>query len=199
MSRKNYFIFLGILSLMTIFPMERPFSYTVDTTQTVAWTFPLEIGAWKGQDAVLDESTYEILETRNVLSRIYENQQGKKIHLLIVSSDKDRRVAHPPEVCFISSNYSILDQEDVAFSHGKNKIGIRSFLAKDERNARPDEKVFYVYKVGKLFTTNYYAQQAIFAWNQITRREGLIQLIRLSGQPDCPFQEFFSSVLQYLS
>jgi hypothetical protein len=64
-----------------------------------------------GKDVPVDEKTYEILETRNVLSRIYENPKGEQIHLLLVGSRKDRRVAHPPEVCYLSYNFIIVDDE----------------------------------------------------------------------------------------
>ena len=199
MNQARYFIFLLAICLAGIFPMEKPFSFTVDPTQTVANTFPAQMGEWKGKDVLLDEQTFEILETRNVLSRIYENSKGEHIHLLIVTSNKDRRVAHPPEVCYISSNFTLLNQENHTFRFGHQMINLKSFIARDQKKDLPDEKVFYVYKVGNLFTASYYAQQLIFAWNRLMKKESEIQLIRIAGQPNSPFQNFFSEVLQRLS
>ena len=199
MNRVNYIIFLASIGLLALVPMEKPFSYEVDATQTLAKTFPYQLGDWKGKDIRLDERTYEILETRNVLSRMYENPKGENIHLMIVASAKDRRVAHPPEVCFISSDFSLLNQETHTFNIGSEAINLKSFVAKDKKNQLPDEKVFYVYKVGKLFTTNYYVQQLIFAWNRLMGKESEIQLIRLPAKPDSPFQNLFVEVLQSLS
>lgn len=199
MKQTHYIIFLLTIGLPAIFPMEKPFSYQVDQVQTVSKTFPLQMGEWKGKDVSLDDQTYEILETKNVLSRVYENPKGENIHLLIVTSSKDRRVAHPPEVCFISSHFTLLDQEKHTFRFNSEPVELKSFLARDLKSEIPDEKVFYVYKVGKLFTTNYYAQQLIFAWNRLLKKESEIQLIRLTGKPDSPFHDFFVEVLQSLA
>ena len=101
-------IFLGGLNL---FPLTPPVAFHLDESKSPFFeTFPAEIGEWRGEDAPVDERTYEILETRNVLSRNYKNPDGGVVHLLMVGSFKDRRVAHPPEVCYMSSNFVIVDE-----------------------------------------------------------------------------------------
>ncbi len=180
--------------------MAPPFSEKpVDLERTVFNKVPLEMGDWKGHDLALDEKTYEILETRNVLSRIYQNSKNESVHLMIVASHKDRRVAHPPEVCYLSSHYSILNSAKEVFNFNGQEITFKRFIAQDTRNQAHQENVMYVYKVGKLFTANYFAQQLLFAWNRATRQETEIQLIRLAGDADAPFQIFLQQFLPFLS
>ena len=200
MKKSNYFLFLGILSLAAIFPIASPFSEKgVDLEHTIFNRVPVQMGEWMGHDLALDEKTYEILETRNVLSRIYQNSRNESVHLMIVASHKDRRVAHPPEVCYLSSHYSILNSGKEIFQWNGQTVRFNRFVAQDTKNKAHQENVMYVYKVGKLFTDNYFSQQLLFSWNRATRQETEVQLIRLDGEKSAPFQIFLESLLPYLA
>ena len=199
MNRRNYFVLMILLAVLAFFPLAMPFSSSMDSSQQIVRAIPNQIGAWKGEDVPLDERTYAILETRNVLSRRYENSRGESVHLLIVSSNKDRRVAHPPEVCYLSSNFSIVDEKLEDFSLEGTTIRVKRFAAQDQKNPSHEEKVLYVYKVGKRYTPNYFTQQLLFARDLVTRRESQILLIRLSGLEGTAFKEFLPQVLAYLS
>lgn len=199
MKRRPYLLLLTLLAGLAFFPLAAPFSSSMDSSQSIIQTIPKEIGSWKGQDIPLDERTYAILETRNVLSRRYKNPRGESIHLLIISSHKDRRVAHPPEVCYLTSNFVIVDERLENFPFRGTTIDVKRFAAQDKKNPSREEKVLYVYKVGKQYTSNYFAQQLLFTWDRATRRESQILLIRLSGLEDTAFREFLPQVLAYLS
>ena len=198
MKTSSYCLFLSLLAVLALFPLAAPFSSSIDSNQQIVQTVPREIGSWKGQDIPLDERTYEILETRNVLSRQYVSPRGEKVELLIVSSNKDRRVAHPPEVCYITSNFSIVDERIEKFTFGNTSINLKRFTAQD-KNSLNREKVMYVYKVGNRYTANYFAQQLLFAWDLATRRESQILLIRLSGSEENTFKAFLPQLLIQLS
>ncbi len=202
MSKANiaYGVVLGLLALLIAFPLALPTSFKMDETQDPLFQkIPTDIGAWKGSDVELDERTYEILETRNVLSRLYETAEGKKVHLLLVGSHRDRRVAHPPEVCYISSNYSIVDggERNIQLSQ-RPPLSVKEFLAKSEKRDRLSEHVLYVYKVGDRFTTNYYAQQLFFAWDRLTQKKSQVLLIRLAGSDQSVFDGFLDQILPSL-
>ena len=199
MNRRSYLIFLTSLGFLALFPLAPPFSSSMmDSSHEIIRTIPREIGSWRGRDLPVDERTYQILETRNVLSRQYENSGRESVQLLIVSSDKDRRVAHPPEVCYLTSNFAILDERVESFPWRKGFINLKRFVAQDPRNPSIQEKVLYVYKVGNRYTSNYFAQQFFFAWDRATRRESKIILIRLSGWEEAALNEFLPQVLAYL-
>jgi len=196
----SYLIVLAVLGGLSLFPLALPSSFSIDTGLDPRFTsIPLQIGDWVGKDEKLDERTYEILETRNVLARIYENQGKGRVELLLVGSNKDRRVAHPPEVCYTSSHYEVVDSKQTSIKVSGRKIPVIEFVAKDQRNLDHREYVLYVYKVGARFTTNYYAQQLKFAWDRLTRQEPEVLLIRLSATTNQVFQEFLSQILPHLS
>lgn len=177
---KAYLFALASCALLAAFPLSMPTAFHIDESRSPLFeTFPMDLGSWKGTDDVVDERTYEILETRNVLSRTYEKPDGKKINLLIVGSFKDRRVAHPPEVCYLSSNFIIVDEKDDSVEAG-GPVSVKTFLAKNERNPDHQEKVVYLYKIGDRFTTSYYTQQLQFALDRLAKRESQVLLIRLS-------------------
>ena len=197
---KPYGVTLILLAGLSFFPLAIPTSFKMDESKSdVFLKFPSEIAGWKGTEVPVDERTYEILETRNVLSRVYENPKGEKVHLLLVGSHKDRRVAHPPEVCYLSSNYNIADETEGIFTSGTQQIQVKQFLAKSERNPEDREKVAYVYKIGDRYTTNYYAQQLQFAMDQLTRKKSQVLLIRLAGSNQSAMQELFSRIIPLLS
>ena len=197
---KGYLIVLAVLGALSFFPLATPSFFSVDQTiDPRLKAIPFQIGDWVGQDVALDERTYEILETRNVLSRLYENSKKETVHLLLVGSEKDRRVAHPPEVCYTSSHYDIVRSKETSIEVSGTQIPVKEFVAEDQRNPQHEEQVLSVYKVGKLYTTNYYAQQLQFAWDNLTRQESEILLIRLSGMNAEPFQEFLAQILSHLS
>ncbi len=148
--------FLAVLGLLCFFRLSLPSSLTVtDELSPFFQTFPMQIGKWEGEIIAPDERDLEILETRNVLSRNYKNDQGDALHLFLVSSKKDRRVAHPPEVCYISSNFNVMNAQEAQVG----EVPVKTFTAVLERNADDRQEVLYLYKIGTRYTTNYYAQQ----------------------------------------
>ena len=179
---RPFLIVAAAVGILSFFPLARPSSFHIREAKSPLFeSFPEEIGEWKGSDSLVDERTFEILETRNVLSRTYENKAGQRIDLLLVASRKDRRVAHPPEVCYLSSNYQIVqERESLLEDHGL-QIPIKEFIAKHERLPEDVQSVLYLYKIGENLTTNYYAQQLRFAWDRLARKTSEVYLIRLAG------------------
>jgi len=196
---KGVVLLLAVLGGLSFFPLDRPTSFSIDGTRDPRYdAIPATLGAWTGKETELDERTYEILETRNVLSRVYENSDGERIDLLVVGSNRDRRVAHPPEVCYLSSHYSISKTNDATLQVGTSSIPTKNFTAEDERN--PDSKlsVLYFYKIGDRFTGNYYAQQLQFVWDRLRQQESEILLIRLSSSNPDHFRPFLTEILSFL-
>ena len=120
---------------------------------------------------------YEILETRNLISRRYVNPLGEKMFLFIIYSETNRSVFHPPEVCIIGSGGKIVDKKSEQVDAGKykflaNKLYVGKGKAKD--------LVLYCYKAGNLYTDNFYLQQVYFAVHQLFRRHVRGATIRTS-------------------
>lgn len=196
---KIFWVVMLTLGALAFFRLAMPASFRIDETRNPFFEkFPLTLGDWKGEESEVDQRTYEILETRNVLSRSYQNSKGERVHLLLVSSQKDRRVAHPPEVCFTGANFVITDEKDRTLGWRGQKIPAREFVAKNERDAQEVQTVLYFYKVGKTYTSNYYKQQLSFAMDRAANRSSDVFLIRLSGASDRSFPEFFAALMPLL-
>lgn len=198
--RKSYAAVLLFLGVLAFFRLTPPSMSSIHAPMSpFLKSFPQQIGNWAGKELVPDERTLEILETRNVLSREYTEPSGARINLLLVSSDKDRRVAHPPEVCYLGSNFNIVeDQETLLTGTPAGDLKVKEFHAFYERNPDQQEEVLYLYKVGNRFTTNYYAQQLQFAFDRFSRKETQVMLIRLSGSTREDVRRFLSDLLPHL-
>ncbi len=139
--------------------------------------FPLTIGGWRGRDLDVQDNVYKILETENVLSREYVNDEGDTITLLIVYSETNRSVFHPPEVCLMGGGIEITDKEVIALPYKGNDITVNKlYLAKDSFHML----ALYCYKAGKLNTANFYLQQLYFSLGQLSRKPVKGATIRVS-------------------
>ena len=201
---KPYILVILLLLLLAFLRIAPPSSMTIkDEMSPFFKTFPLQIGDWKGTDTPPDEKTLEILETRNVLSREYVDSQDHKIDLLLVSSQKDRRVAHPPEVCYLGSNFNIVEERETPIAIGdpskNDSVMVKEFKAINERSPQNQQEVLYLYRVGSRFTTNYYAQQLQFAVDKLTRDNSEVLLIRLAGNDREAVRNFLQDLLPVLN
>lgn len=187
-----------LLGLIALLPIAKPSSFDIKSEKGDVYTeFPLNLDGWRGEDTPVDDNTYEILETKNVLSRVYTDPGGERVYLLLVSSKEDRRVAHPPEVCYLSSNFEILDQETYKMeAQDLGKIPVNVFVARPERRPEERQYVLYVYKVGGRYTTNYYSQQLRFALDRFSGGKSQVHLIRLAGRSKEALERFLPKVLE---
>lgn len=130
-------------------------------------TFPITVGEWKGRDLPITEKEYDILETRNLISREYTNPSGGRLYLLIIYSETNRSVFHPPEVCMIGGGLTITDKQIEKFDVGDKVFTTNKLFA--EKGAFK-EIILNSYKAGRIYTSNFYFQQAYLAFHQILGR-----------------------------
>lgn len=197
---KSYWILTGSAVLLTFFALEAPTSFRIDEVRANSLAgLPKNLGDWSGEDTRLEEKVYEILETRNVLSRTYQNPQGEEVHLLIVGSHHDRRVAHPPEVCYLGSHFEIVRESSRELHLGERTLPVKTFVAKNKREPNASHHVLYLYKVGDRWTTNYYEQQLKFAFDRLRQKRSQVLLIRLVGVNPNLFPDLLSQVVSQLN
>jgi len=139
--------------------------------------FPKVIDGWVGTDLPITEKEYDILETRNLISREYINSSGEKLYLFVIYSETNRSVFHPPEVCLMGSGVTMVDkkieiEKADKCSFSTNKLSI-------EKNGHK-EIMFYSYKAGNIYTSNFYLQQAYLALQQIFGKQIPGATIRVS-------------------
>ena len=193
--------FIGIMILLVIVGGLSSILYCRqfrDSDQIKVSALPIQINEWKGEDLPVDERTYAILETRNLVTRRYTNPSEEDVYLYIVVSEINRKVAHPPEVCYTGDGVEIVEKDQVQFSVPglKGPLSVNSFVS---RKDRAESLVFYWFKAGDKFTTNYIIQQAKVVWNQIIGKKSTAALIRLSVAIDNGDKEKAQNTLQEFS
>jgi len=141
-------------------------------------SFPLVVDGWEGRDISLDESVYEILETRDVFIRRYKDKAGDEVELAVVYSGHDRQAFHPPEICYIGAGAQIINQGREVVSLGK--VGNLNVNRLDMDYKHNRIKAWYWFLVGDRFVGNYYKQQLYFVWDALRGRKLQGALIRVS-------------------
>jgi EpsI family protein len=173
----GYIAVIVLLSITSVFSIGLFHRQRVDHDILDVRSFPYSFGEWRGEELEITEDEYRILETRNLISREYINNAGKKMYLFIVYSETNRSVFHPPEVCYIGSGVNITDKapENIEIN-GRAFTANKLYTEKDSYN----NLALYLYKAGNLYTDNYVLQQAAFAFNQLLARRRGGATIRVS-------------------
>lgn len=151
--------------------------YFQKDTVTIS-SFPMRIEEWIAEDLPLTDEEYAILETKNVLVRKYTHPQGGEIFLFIVYSQNNRKVSHPPEVCYTGSGVSVLimNKEQVALSTAPPLA--TNFLLLEHGPVK--QIAHYWFKVGDTYTSSYWKQQVLIAFKTLLGKPASSALIRVS-------------------
>lgn len=149
--------------------------------------FPNEIAGWTAKEIPISDGDYAILETRNAFVRRYTNPAGQFVDLFIIYSQNNRKVSHPPEICYTGSGATILSSVTQMIPLQVPAMTIRANkLTVEQRNNQ--QFMYYWFKVGDTFTSNYWQQQMLIALKTVTGKPASSALIRLSSDinPDYP-------------
>jgi len=190
------FILSGVISWSTFLK-----DYSQQDTVSIH-EFPMQIGPWSAEELVITEREYEVLETRNAFTRKYTTPDGKEVYLFIVYSQTNRKVSHPPEICYSGGGATILSNvhRDIpGVNVPANKVTVEM--------AKFQQLMYYFFKVGDTFTSNYWKQQFLVAMNSLLGRDDGQALVRLSAnikpgaadQTAQNIEEFVSTILPYLN
>jgi EpsI family protein len=176
MTRRNYITIILLLLITAFFSWKFYFSDYRQPQAFDIYTFPKQIGPWKSQELpILDKS---VIGSNSVLSRRYE-AFGKHVDLYIVYSQNNPKAIRPPEISYTNVNFSILDK-------GKKSIKISALnydfkinwllLDKDQGQ----EIVYFWFKGGGIFTSSYWKQQFLIAFNNIAGQKTGSALVQIS-------------------
>ncbi len=149
---------------------------SIDVTQ-----FPKVIGTWEGVDLPISKDDLAILETNNVFVRRYTNSVDKsQVFLYIVYSRHNRKVSHPPEICYTGNGMTVNEKV-----HDPVRIDYKNLTIDTNRlhltKGDFDHLSYYWFKIGDQFTSNYWKQQALIALNTILGKNSSSALIRVSA------------------
>ena len=179
---KKYISFLFILAVLFvsgIVSWKLYFkTYTQEDTVNIH-IFPKTIGEWQAEELTISEDEYELLETKNAFARRYKTPLGKEVELFVVYSQNNRKVSHPPEVCYAGGGLMVIGKtvEPIPLQENNEVVeAIRLFL----EYGNFQQISYYWYKVGNQFIASYWKQQLQLAVKSLMGESASGALIRVS-------------------
>ena len=141
--------------------------------------FPKEFAGWSSEEMKITDDEYAVLETKNAFVRRYFKPSGEEVFLFIVYSESNRKVSHPPEVCYIGSGATVTSSTHAELS-ADNGTSVRTNRLILEQGDNK-QVAYYWFKVGNTFTSNYWKQQALIAIKTFLGQPASSALIRVSA------------------
>ncbi len=176
----RYSILIGILFMVTVITHFLSNDVPAQQKTVYAKQLPIFINGWSGEDIKVDDRTLEILETDDVLMRDYKKEGNPFIQLCIIYASNNRKVSHPPEVCYKGSGWSLEEKILVVFSIKSDEFpelrANKLILEKGDQK----QLVLYWYKCNSDYATNYYKQQINVVKSEIITGKSTSGLIRIS-------------------
>ena len=176
----RYSILIGILFMVTVITHFLSNDVPAQQKTVYAKQLPIFINGWSGEDIKVDDRTLEILETNDVLMRDYKKEGNPFIQLCIIYASNNRKVSHPPEVCYKGSGWSLEEKILVVFSIKSDEFpelrANKLILEKGDQK----QLVLYWYKCNSDYATNYYKQQINVVKSEIITGKSTSGLIRIS-------------------
>lgn len=180
MKNRSFLFIATLLILSAIITWRLYFKVYLQSDTVSIHNFPKEIGEWKATEIPITDGEYAILETRNVFVRKYTNTSGQSVFLFIVYSQNNRKVSHPPEICYTGSGATILSNVSQSIHVESPKLTIKAnkiFIEQQDIH----QVMYYWFKVGDSFTSNYWKQQFLIMVKTMTGKPASSALIRLSA------------------
>jgi EpsI family protein len=176
----RYSILIGILLIVTVITYLLSNDVPAQQKAVYAKQLPIFINGWIGEDIEVGNRTLEILETNDVLMRDYKKEGNPFIQLCIIYASNNRKVSHPPEVCYKGSGWSLEEKILVVFSIKSDEFpelrANKLILEKGDQK----QLVLYWYKCNSDYATNYYKQQINVVKSEIITGKSTSGLIRIS-------------------
>jgi len=155
------------------------FDVPAASTADVLKDIPTEFGPWRMVDERgPSEDEKRILETDAILTRTYARGEPPQCDLSVVFPRDNRRVAHPPEICYKGSGWLVEKRDVVEFP-----VADQPFRANRLLLLRGEARllVLYWYKAGDECMANYLSMQFNIIKTHIVRRGSSSALCRVSA------------------
>jgi EpsI family protein len=156
---KNRYLWVIFLLLLLVLAV-RAVSYDGEVSATegleAVSKIPHSFNGWQGTDYPLDPSVYDILETRSIIHRSYENSNSQKVFLSIVYYAETKVDFHAPEACLGGQGFKTTKSPDEVLI---NETGAETVLTVSklvrEKGPGDNELVYYFYKAGPFMGRSY--------------------------------------------
>lgn len=155
--------------------------------------FPMVIGDWTAKELPISEYDYGILETHNAFTRMYTHKDGKQVMLYMIYSQHNRKVAHPPEICYTGGGATIISKYPYKISDGKNALLTVNRVIID--NDAYQQIMYYCFKIGNSYTPSYWKQQALIGLKTLLHKPSSSAMIRLTTVLDDDDEENAAKII----
>ncbi|MCM8824451.1 MAG: EpsI family protein, partial [Candidatus Omnitrophica bacterium] len=177
-SYRKYLVTVGLLICASLLAFYINNSIKNVSTKINLGVFPIDLGEWKGKDIELEDKVYQILGTKDVLTREYKDREGDSIFLAIVYSETNRTSFHPPEICYVGGGAEVVNKriEKIVLNNGEflftNKLELTS----------PQGLIssWYWFVLGDKFFSQYFVQQLYFLYHLLRKESPKGALVRVS-------------------
>jgi EpsI family protein len=179
MINRNYFS-IAVLLIITGFISWKFYFFDYQQAYTYnIYTFPKVINQWKSQELDFDKTDRALLGSNSILSRRYDSPEGKHIYLYMVYSEYNPKAIIPPEISYTDIDLSIIDKgkKSIRIDQLSFDLKVNWLISDSNKN---QQLVYYWYKVGDLYTSSYWKQQLLLAYNNIVGKKAGSALIRIS-------------------
>lgn len=140
---------------------------------------PHNFGDWRGTDYPLDPQIYDILETRSIIHRSYENSLGQKVFLSIVYYAETKVDFHAPESCLGGQGVKTTKSPDtVLIDKLKTILTVSKLVQEGERGK--NDLVYYFFKAGPFMGRSYLKLRLNLVLNKFGNTSKSGSLIRVS-------------------
>lgn len=140
---------------------------------------PHSFGDWKGTDFPLSQQVYDILETRSIIHRSYENSKGQKVFLSIVYYAETKVDFHAPEACLGGQGIKTQKTPATIFINKlKSKLSVSRLIQKAGNGS--EDLVYYFFKAGPFMGRSYLKLRMNLVLNKFSKRPKSGSLIRVS-------------------
>jgi EpsI family protein len=179
---KNKYLWLIFLLCLQFFAI-RTLSYdeqvSADQGLDSVSKIPHDFGDWRGMDYPLDPQVYDILETRSIIHRSYENSKGQKVFLSIVYYAETKVDFHAPEACLGGQGFRTEKASDTIFIDKlKSKLSVIRLIQKPTDGS--GNLVYYFFKAGSFMGRSYLKLRMNLIFNKLSNRPKSGSLIRVS-------------------
>jgi len=145
---------------------------------------PLAIDEWAFvSDREPTKEEIEILETKAILTRTYTRDGQEQVDLSITYAPKNRRVAHPPELCYKGSGWTVEAKDQIVVPTDSGPFPVVRLLMVRGGNRLI---MLYWFKAGASYTADYWYMQWLIIKNQFLSRGGSSALIRAGSTFTAP-------------
>ena len=139
--------------------------------------FPRQIAGWRTIAEVQPTPReIELLETENILTRVYRDEEGREVTMVLVyDASGERKMAHPQEICLAANGWEVLSQAAVDLP-GSAAQAQRLLMERGSQRVL----YYYWYQAGRYQTGSYLGAQARLTLARLRGIPGGAGLVRLS-------------------